>query len=219
MDGRLDGWLRPDSRRIPFIQSSNHPVFRLIGHVVLLKSGVSMGGGRGGHTAAAAFAAAAAQCPDPVQHDPVSETGPETIRHKTGSDYYELLSRNKEAFLFATDEEMPEMTARGGGRDSAAQLLRILKAVMKDRRQLTEDQEAYVKKVMLRLEEGALPKQTAKEALKSLNELKDGLTNPLKVLGVLQTSISARLLEEHFAAGTGARTGRREVILSLYLTK
>ncbi|MCX5814492.1 MAG: helicase-related protein [Proteobacteria bacterium] len=147
------------------------------------------------------------------------EAGRETIRHKTGSDYYELLSRNKEAFLFATNEEMPEITARGGGRDSASQLLRILKAVMKDRRKLTEDQEIYVKKIMLRLEEGALPKQTAKETLRSLNELKGGLVNPLKVLGVLQTSISTRLLEEHFAAGAGARTGRREVILSLYLTE
>jgi len=113
---------------------------------------------------------------------------------------------------------MLEPVARGGGRDSPTQLLRTLKAVMKDRRQLTEDQEAYVKKIMLRLEEGALPKQTAKETLKALTELKDGLTNPLRVLGVLQASIPARLLEEHFAAGTGARTGRREVILSEYLT-
>ena len=142
----------------------------------------------------------------------------ETSRQKSGKNYYELLSKNKEAFLFATEEEILEPVARGGGRDSPTQLLRTLKAVMKDSRQLTEDQEAYVKRIMLRLEEGALPKQTAKETLKALTELENGLTNPLRVLGVLQTSIPARLLEEHFAAGTGARTGRREVILSEYLT-
>lgn len=139
-------------------------------------------------------------------------------RRKPGQDYYELLSRNKEAFLFTTGEDMPEPVARGGGRDSATQLLRTLKAVMKDRRQLTEDQEGYVRRIMLRLEEGALPKQTAKEALKALDEMKEGLANPLKVLAALQASVPARLLEEHFAAGTGGRSGRREVILSEYFT-
>jgi hypothetical protein len=87
---------------------------------------------------------------------------------------------------------------------------------MKDRRQLTDDQEAYIKKVMLRLDEGALPKQTAKEALKAVSDLKGSITNPLKVLAALQSSIPARLLEEHMAGQTGSRTGRREVILSEY---
>lgn len=146
------------------------------------------------------------------------EAVPDTPRRKPGPDYYDLLSRNKETFLFTTTDDMPEPTSRGGGRDSASQLLRTLKAVMKDRRQLTEEQDEYVRKILLRLEEGALPKQTAKEALKALGELKEGLANPLKVLAVLQASIPARLLGEHFAAGTGGRGGIREVILSEYLT-
>ncbi len=140
----------------------------------------------------------------------------ETPRRKPGKDYYELLSRNKEAFLFTTGEDMPDPAARGGGRDSATQLLRTLKAVLNDRRQLTDDQEGYVRRIMLRLEEGALPKQTAKEALKALADLKEGLANPLRVVAVLQASVPARLLEEHFAAGTGGRGGKREVILSEY---
>jgi hypothetical protein len=94
--------------------------------------------------------------------------------------------------------------------------LRTLKAVLNDRRQLTDDQEGYVRRIMLRLEEGALPKQTAKEALKALADLKEGLANPLRVVAVLQASVPARLLEEHFAAGTGGRGGKREVILSEY---
>jgi len=111
---------------------------------------------------------------------------------------------------------MPDPAARGGGRDSATQLLRTLKAVLNARRQLTDDQEGYVRRIMLRLEEGALPKQTAKEALKALADLKEGLANPLRVVAVLQASVPARLLEEHFAAGTGGRGGKREVILSEY---
>jgi superfamily II DNA or RNA helicase len=146
------------------------------------------------------------------------EAVPETGKNKIGSHYYELLYKNKEAFLFATTEELPELGARRG-KDSATQILRVLRAVMKDRRQLTEDQEAYLKKVLIRLEEGALPKQTSKEALKVLNELKEGLANPLKVLAVLQASIPPRLLEEHFVGQTGTHTGRREVILSEYFNK
>lgn len=147
------------------------------------------------------------------------ETAPETLRGKTGSDYYDLLDKNKDAFLFSTMEDVHEPSSRVG-RDSTMQLYRILRLSMKDSRQLTEDQEVYLKKVVLRLEEGALPKQTAKEALKAVNNLKgEAMTNPLKVLGALQSSIPAGLLEGHRAGQTGVRTGRREVILSLYLAE
>jgi len=146
------------------------------------------------------------------------EATPETARTKTGQGYYELLDKNKEAFIFTTAEDMPEPLSRGGGRDAATQMLRFLKATMKDRRQLTEDQESYIKKVMLRLEEGALPKQTAKETLKVLEQLKGDAINPLKVIAALQSSIPHGLLQEHLAAQAGSKTGRREVILSAFLT-
>jgi superfamily II DNA or RNA helicase len=146
------------------------------------------------------------------------EATPETARNRIGPAFYELLARNKEAFLFATTEDMPEPASRGGGRDAATQVLRFLKAAMKDRRQLTDDQEAYIKKVMLRLEEGALPKQTARETLKALSQLKGRDINSLKVLAVVQTTIPARLLEGHYAEHNPQVFGAREVILSLYLT-
>ena len=75
----------------------------------------------------------------------------------------------------------------------------------------------FITNVILHLEEGALPKQTAKETLKALNKLHKDLANSLKVVGILQTTIPARLLKEHFVEQTGARTGVREVILSEYL--
>jgi superfamily II DNA or RNA helicase len=166
----------------------------------------------------------AADSPDAQELDFLSaakllEATAETARTKISRDYYELLDKNKEAFIFSTTEDMPEPASRGGGRDSATQVLRFLKAVMKDRRQLTEDQESYLKKVMLRLDEGALPKQTAKETLKVLSQLKGDALNPLKVLAALQSSVPLRLLEEHLAGQSGSQTGRREVILSLYLTE
>jgi hypothetical protein len=117
----------------------------------------------------------------------------------------------------ATIEEMPELKTRGG-RDTATQVLKRLKAV-KDFRTFTDDQELYLKKVMKELEEGGLPKQTTKKTLQALNkELKSGL-NPLRILGVLQRSIPSNLLKEHIAESSAQTAGPREVILSEYFIK
>ena len=71
---------------------------------------------------------------------------------------------------------------------------------------------------MNRLEEGALPKQTAKTVLKALEkELKTGKPNPLKVLAVLQNNIPDEFLESHIAESAAHTSGPREVILSEYL--
>jgi len=104
------------------------------------------------------------------------------------------------------------------GRDSAIQILKILKATLKNTKQLTDEQELYLNKVLTQLEEGGLPKQTAKETLKALNNLQSEMANPFKVLATLQTHIPERLLEGHYAEHNPRAFGKREVILSLYLT-
>ncbi len=76
----------------------------------------------------------------------------------------------------------------------------------------------YLKKVFTQIEEGGLPKQTSKETLKVLNELESEMKNPLKVLAILQKNIPARLLESHYAEQNPHSFGRREVILSLFLS-
>jgi len=138
-------------------------------------------------------------------------------RKKLPGKIYDLLDKNKEAFIIATTEEMAEPRKRRG-RDSAANILRILKATIKNTQKFTEDQEFYLKKVLTQLEEGGLPKQTAKNTLKALDALKNELVNPFKVLAVLQNHIPQRLLQSHYAEQNPAVFGKREVILSLYLT-
>ena len=130
--------------------------------------------------------------------------------------FYDLLDKNKKAFIFAT-EEMPQQKLRGG-RDSAANIMKILKVTVKNTQKLTDDQELYLKKVLTQLTEGGLPKQTAKQTLKALNDLKNELINPFKVLAMLQTHIPSKLLEEHYAEQNPAVFGKREVILSMYLS-
>ena len=137
-------------------------------------------------------------------------------RKKFPKEIYDLLDSNKEAFIIATTEEMAEPHKRRG-RDSTANILRILKATMKNTQKFTEDQELYLKKVLTQLEEGGLPKQTAKNTLKALDVLKDEVENPFKVLADLQTHIPERLLQSHYAEQNPTVFGKREVILSLYL--
>lgn len=131
--------------------------------------------------------------------------------------FYDLLDKNKEAFIFATTEEMLEQQSKRG-KDSAMQVYRILKATLKNTKQFTDDQEFYVKKVYSQLEEGGLPKQTTKETLAALNKLKEEWANPFKVLAMLQMHIPERLLEAHYAEQNPQASGKREVILSMYLT-
>ena len=78
------------------------------------------------------------------------------------------MDSNKKAFIIATTEEMVEPQKRRG-RDSSANILRILKATFKNTQKLTEDQELYLKKVLTQLEEGGLPQETTKNTLKALN--------------------------------------------------
>ena len=89
------------------------------------------------------------------------ESNPDEKKKKLPVEMYDLLDKNKEAFIIATTDEMTEPQRRRG-RDSAANILRILKATMKNTQKFTEDQELYLKEVLIQLEEGGLPKQTAK---------------------------------------------------------
>ncbi len=132
--------------------------------------------------------------------------------------YYELLDKNKTAFYDATIEEIIE-TRRRGGRSSFDELLKILKVTQKNNKQLTEEQEEYLKKVINRLEECSLPKQIIKRTLGELKKLGKEIQKPLKVIGVLQREISPAFLKSHYAETSAITEGKREVILSLYLAR
>jgi len=149
----------------------------------------------------------------------ILETEPEAKRGNLGKDFYALLDRNKKAFEYATLEEMPEIHPRGG-RDSAAQVLRILKIKeIGEFKGYTEDDEVYLEKVIKELEEGGLPKQTTKTLVNKIwKEFKDGF-HPLKILAILRLNIPSEFLQKTIAESAAQTSGPREVILSEYLAK
>ncbi|WP_340690533.1 helicase-related protein [Hydrogenobacter thermophilus] len=130
--------------------------------------------------------------------------------------FYELFSKNKEAFMSATEDEIVG-TYMQAGRSSYDDLLKILKAVLRNGKELTEEQQEYYKTLINRLEEGAIPKKTVRKTLKELNALKEDIQDPIKVLSVCQSTISSDFLKSHHAQATASEESKGEVILSLYL--
>lgn len=145
------------------------------------------------------------------------ESGPDEKRTAV-SNFYTLLDRNKQAFIMSTTAEL-QVPPIKKGHDSAKKLLNILKATAKNAQQLTEAQELYLKTLVAKLYKGGLPKQTTKNTLKALNLLNQDLLNPLKVIATLQTNIPERLLQGHYAEQNHLMSRKREIILSMYLTR
>ena len=144
------------------------------------------------------------------------ESGINEKKQNIRKNIYELLDKNKNAFILATNEENVEPQT-GRGKDSASNIIKILKLTLKDSMKFTDDQESYIRKVITQLNEGGLPKQTIKEALKALSSLGNEIQNPFKVLAVIQKNIPEKLLNPHYAENNPLLSGKREVILSVYL--
>lgn len=147
----------------------------------------------------------------------IFECSSDEKKQNLSKDFYNLLDKNKKAFIDVTTEEYLTPGHRRG-RGSGTQVLKILKPTLKNSARFTDEQEEYLKRLIKQLEEGAIPKQTTKKTLKALNELKSDLANPLKVLAVVQNNIPKKFLESHYAEYSSIFSGKREVILSLYLT-
>lgn len=139
---------------------------------------------------------------------------PETKKMKLTDHFYQCLEENKQAFLYATMEEAVELKGKGG-RDTVTKILKVLKAI-KDLRQLTDEQESYLKTVIRRLEEGAIPRQTAKTVLQLLEKEIKKEINAVKLVSILQVNIAEELLEEHAVESSARTAGPREVVLSEY---
>lgn len=140
-------------------------------------------------------------------------------REKLGSDYYALLDENKKAFEFATTQEVVETKSKGG-RDTATQVLRILKSnEIKHFKGFTDEDELYIRKVINLLEEGGLPKQTTKTLIKQISDHFKGGLSPLRLLALLKTTVAPEFFRETIAESAAQTSGPREVILSEYLVR
>ncbi|MBT5015926.1 helicase [Candidatus Peregrinibacteria bacterium] len=136
----------------------------------------------------------------------------EDEKHQSvGKDFYEMLERNKEAFILST-ADVGEEKGVSKGRDARVSVLKTLKAI-KNFQGFTEDDDEYLKEVMRLVEESALPKQTFKTLSQNLSKE----DNPMKILGLLKLNIPEEFFLETVGESAASTSGPREVILSEYL--
>ncbi|MDI6784637.1 MAG: helicase, partial [bacterium] len=112
------------------------------------------------------------------------------------------------------EEPEPIPGRRGGGKSSEAKLSHLIKAILR-MKGFTEDDEDYLRNALNLLEEGILPKQTAKTILKSIKKE----TNHIKIYGMIRKHISDDFFAPAVTEPTRVGSGPREVILSEYLVK
>lgn len=141
------------------------------------------------------------------------ECEPQMPQQPIGRDFYQLLDRNKEAFITATLEDAALEDTPAASRDHGAKLLRRLKS--KDIRHFkgfTDEDEEYIRAIIRLLEDGALPRPTTKKLMTALqNEI-----DPKKILGVMRRDLPASFFHPTQESQSHRNTAPREVILSSY---
>ncbi len=128
-------------------------------------------------------------------------------------EFYDFLNRNKQAFMIATSEEQLEKTP-AKGRSNEAYLLKRLKAnEIRRCKTYTEDDEEFIRQATRLLDEGSMPKQTAKIIAQSIKTEVD----PLKVLAHLRKNVPLEFLRSGHIGKDVSSDNLREVILSSLL--
>ena len=143
------------------------------------------------------------------------ESLPKTKREKILPEMFNLLEKNKLEFEEILLKEKLDISNRDGN-DNSAKLLKILKFIKKQSKQFTDNQDAYLDRVIKQLADRGLPTKTIKSIMGMLNDLGEGADNSLKVIGVLETVIPDALLKNHYAERNITSTGKSEVVLSMY---
>lgn len=145
------------------------------------------------------------------------EATEKTKSHKLPKEFYKYLASNKSKIDADLSEDIIEQETSGkGGRDNAVRILKILKA--KEIRRydgFTDLDDEYIEKVRKLLEEGAMPKKTAKTIF---NELR-GETNPMKILAIIKRNLPNQLFNATQTAKDISMSSPKEIILSEYLLK
>ncbi len=133
-------------------------------------------------------------------------------------EFYDLLDRNRAAFVTATTAEAVQAASTHRGSPNDAYIVKRLKdKAIRRCPQFTEDDEEFVGKVIRLVEDGALPRATAKKVATALRKPEN--LHPLKVLAVLRRGVTHELFQTSPAAHANLALGPREVILSSFLVE
>ena len=144
---------------------------------------------------------------------PADSTEP---RQSIPREFYDLLDRNKAAFVTITTAEQAASTHRGSPNDAYI-VKRLKDKAVRRCPQFTEDDEEFVGRVIRLVEDGSLPKATAKKVAAALKKPEN--LQPLKVLAVLRRHVKHEFFQTGPAAQASQAPRPREVILSSFLVE
>ena len=127
-----------------------------------------------------------------------------------------MLDRNKGAFVTATTADAEQAAQMHRGSPNDAYILKRLKdKAVRRCQQFTEDDEEFVGKVIRLVEDGSLPKATARKIAATLKKPEN--LQPLKVLAVIRCDVKYEFFQASPAAYASQALAPREVILSSWL--
>jgi superfamily II DNA/RNA helicase len=145
------------------------------------------------------------------------EATEKTKTHKLPEKFYELLKKNKSKIDEDLNMDIMEQAApQKGGRDNAIRILKILKS--KEMRRydgFTDLDDEYLKSVRKLIEDGSMPKTTAKKIFENLK----GKTEPKEILLSIKRNLPIQLLNSAQTTMNFSINKPTEVILSEFLLK
>jgi superfamily II DNA/RNA helicase len=145
-------------------------------------------------------------------------TDPKEARRPIPREFYDLLDKNKAAFGSATTADAGHAASKHRGNPNDTYILKRLKdKAVRRCQQFTEDNEDFVGNVVRLVEDGSLPRATAKKVAADLK--KPANLQPLKVLAVLRRYIKHEFFQASPIAHASHAFAPREVILSSYLVQ
>lgn len=131
--------------------------------------------------------------------------------------FYQLLEKNLSMLNQVEDYEENEFSTKRGSRDNAARLYKILNAKqVKNYEKFTEDDEEYVRRVIIELNSGGIPKKVTQKIYQELSQNIEIVNNPIKILGVLKTTLPSEFLEDSDNGVNMNASAKKEIILSEY---
>ncbi len=152
----------------------------------------------------------------------ILKCSPNTKKEKINKEYYELLEKNKKGFVKIFEEE-PVMSKIKKGRNEN-KLIKIIKAIIKNERRLTEYNIEYLNNVITLIEIGGVSKNNVKNILNNIERLKKGNINcsnsnnlMFKIYTEIHNGIPSDLFNKLEFKSSANIEGPMEIILSEYL--
>ena len=141
------------------------------------------------------------------------ECSEDTEKRSIPKSYYSMLDINKAKFeLLTTSEDIEPSPSRGGRSNEKYVISRLKVKEFRNFSGFTEEDEEYIRLILLAYNDGVIPLNTSKKIKKAIEKEK----KPLKVLGILKINIPYNILGVE-QTGKPLELIKGEVILSEYL--